>query len=100
MADRLPYTKIAVVAVVAVIMLFGLSIIGSYNGLVQSEQLVHQKESQYGVALKRSPESGQSLIGMLITSQMYLSIQLRLEALSMTTLRRMGILMVQRSLPV
>jgi LemA protein len=51
MADRLPYTKIAVVAVVAVLMLFGLSIIGSYNGLVQSEQLVHQKESQYGVAL-------------------------------------------------
>lgn len=54
MADNLPYTKIAVVAVVsvlAVLMVFGLSIIGSYNGLVQSEQLVHQKESQYGVAL-------------------------------------------------
>lgn len=51
MADNLPYTKIVVVAVLAVLILFGLSTIGSYNELVQSEQLVHQKESQYGVAL-------------------------------------------------
>lgn len=48
MNDKLPYTRIAVVAV---LFLLGLSIIGSYNGLVQSQQLVHQKESQYGVAL-------------------------------------------------
>jgi len=56
MADNLPYTKIAIVAVLAVLILFGLSTIGSYNGLVQSEQLVHQKESQYGVALDYGSE--------------------------------------------
>lgn len=48
MADKLPYIKIAVIAAV---MLLGLSIVGSYNGLVQSQQMVHQKESQYGIAL-------------------------------------------------
>ena len=48
MADKLPYVKIALIAAV---MLLGLSIVGSYNGLVQSQQLVHQKESQYGIAL-------------------------------------------------
>ena len=48
MADKLPYVKIALIAAV---MLLGLSLVGSYNGLVQSQQLVHQKESQYGIAL-------------------------------------------------
>ncbi|HUM80624.1 MAG TPA: LemA family protein [Methanothrix sp.] len=48
MADKLPYAKIALIAAV---MLLGLSIVGSYNGLVQSQQLVQQKESQYGIAL-------------------------------------------------
>lgn len=48
MENKLPYTGIAVVAVLVVL---GISIVGTYNGLVQSQQLVHQKESQYGIAL-------------------------------------------------
>lgn len=48
MVNKASYPIIAAVAVLALI---ALSAIGSYNGLVQSEQLIHQKESQYGVAL-------------------------------------------------
>ena len=48
MESKLPYTKVAIIAVFAII---ALSTVGSYNGLVQSEQLILQKESQYGVAL-------------------------------------------------
>ena len=51
MEDKLPHMRIAAVAVFAVLVLLGIGIVGSYNGLVQSQQLVLQKESQYGVAL-------------------------------------------------
>ncbi|HNX40082.1 MAG TPA: LemA family protein [Methanothrix sp.] len=48
MENKSLYTKAAIAAVLALIVL---STVGSYNGLVQSEQLTHQKEAQYGVAL-------------------------------------------------